>query len=67
MKFYRGEYKEYHPQFSPDSPAACGEQTGPMAMDAPKIEYTEEEDKIIDEYHRNFSEQHIASPTLIDC
>ncbi|KAF8965727.1 GMC oxidoreductase-domain-containing protein [Flammula alnicola] len=52
MKYYRGELVVGHPQFSKNSAAAAGNETGPVPLDAPYIQYTEEDDKAIDEYHR---------------
>jgi alcohol oxidase len=63
MKLYRGEFQDYHPKFAADSLAACREQPGPIAVDAPNIEYTTEDDKAIDEYHRQFGE--LGSPVCV--
>ncbi|KAJ7195959.1 GMC oxidoreductase-domain-containing protein [Mycena pura] len=42
-----------HPQFAPDSPAALTE-TGPVSLDAPKVVYSAEDDKAIDDYVRQW-------------
>ncbi|KAL4248407.1 GMC oxidoreductase family protein [Abortiporus biennis] len=57
MKCYRGEYKPDHPAFSPNSDAACHEDgvLGPVPVDAPNIDYTAEDDKIIEQYVRNWA------------
>lgn len=52
MKYYRGELVVGHPQFSKNSPAAVGNETGPIALDAPRIQYSAEDDAVIDEYHK---------------
>lgn len=56
MKLYRGEFETYHPKFAAESKAFCGEKSGPVPLDASDIEYTAEEDQIIDDYNRNFGE-----------
>lgn len=52
MKYFRGELDAGHPQFPEGSKAAVGIDTKPVAMDAPNIVYTAEDDAAIDEYHR---------------
>ncbi|KIY72626.1 GMC oxidoreductase [Cylindrobasidium torrendii FP15055 ss-10] len=52
MKYYRGEFKADHPAFKSTSQAACHENALPVLMDAPNIVYTEDDDRVIDEYHR---------------
>ncbi|KAF8972162.1 GMC oxidoreductase-domain-containing protein [Flammula alnicola] len=52
MKYFRGELVVGHPQFSKNSPAVSGNETGPVPLNAPYIQYTEEDDKAIDEYHK---------------
>lgn len=50
---YRGELVATHPDFSPDSYAACSSQhTGPVQIDAPDIAYTAEDDKILETWVR---------------
>ncbi|EAU83180.1 alcohol oxidase AOX1 [Coprinopsis cinerea okayama7 len=52
MPFYRGEYEERHPKFPEGSAAACNLSREPVAIDAPKLVYTKEDDEAIDRYHR---------------
>ncbi|KAF4613895.1 hypothetical protein D9613_007490 [Agrocybe pediades] len=52
MKFFRGELTVGHPQFPEGSAAAVGRHSKPVPLDAPYVQYTEEDDKAIDEYHR---------------
>ncbi|KAH8077873.1 GMC oxidoreductase-domain-containing protein [Cristinia sonorae] len=52
MPCFRGEYRNYHPDFALDSPAAVNEDTVPVAMDAPDIVYTNEDNKAIREWVR---------------
>jgi len=52
---YRGEVAAGHPSFPEGSAAACGEASGPVGVDAPDIVYTAEDDKAIDEFHRDNS------------
>ncbi|KAI0089825.1 alcohol oxidase-like protein [Irpex rosettiformis] len=51
MPAYRGEYVPNHPKFASDSASAKGE-IQPVAIDAPDIAYTEEDEKAIEEYTR---------------
>ncbi|KAJ7210036.1 GMC oxidoreductase-domain-containing protein [Mycena pura] len=50
---FRGALVPGHPQFAPDSPAALTE-TGPVPLDAPKVVYSAEDDKAIDDYVRQW-------------
>lgn len=52
MDVYRGELELGHPQFPKDSAAAVGLADGPVDIFAPDIIYSEDDDKIIDTYHR---------------
>ena len=57
MAVYRGEFNvgEFnvgHPDFSNDSQAKNSEATTPVDATAPKIEYTPEDDKVIDDFLR---------------
>ncbi|EMD33634.1 hypothetical protein CERSUDRAFT_117749 [Gelatoporia subvermispora B] len=52
MSCYRGECANSHPAFGPDSQARAQVAEGPVAMDAPDLEYSLEDDKILDEYLR---------------
>ena len=54
MTCYRGEYAPNHPQFPPGSKASCKSEGTPVAICDPDIEYTEEDDKAIEEFIRNF-------------
>ncbi|KAF9478334.1 alcohol oxidase [Pholiota conissans] len=56
MKYYRGDLVVGHPQFSKNSAAAIGNETGPVPLDAPRIVYTAEDDAAIDEYHKQNAE-----------
>ncbi|KAK7436182.1 hypothetical protein VKT23_019258 [Stygiomarasmius scandens] len=54
MGIYRGEIPNCHPKFPEGSAAAVkGECDGPVPADAPDVEYTEEDDKAIDNFHRD--------------
>lgn len=50
MKCFRGEYAPYHPSFPEGSAAACKADIMPVAIDAPDIAYTEEDDRAIERY-----------------
>ncbi|KAJ7493700.1 GMC oxidoreductase-domain-containing protein [Mycena latifolia] len=52
MDSYRGEYAPGHPQFLEGSQAMCGDAEGPVETSAPEIQYSEEDDKAIDAFHR---------------
>jgi len=56
MRYYRGELVVGHPAFSKNSPAAVGNETGPVPLDAPRIQYSAEDDAAIDEYHKQNAE-----------
>lgn len=47
MACYRGEFPARHPEFAKDSPAAVREDPTPVAINAPDIQYTEEDHKVI--------------------
>jgi hypothetical protein len=51
MGAYRGEYVEKHPVFPEGSQATMRDKT-PVDMLSPDIEYSAEDDRAIDEYHR---------------
>jgi alcohol oxidase len=51
MKVYRGEVALGHPQFAPDSAAACKRHDGPITDDS-KIIYTEADNKLIEDWIR---------------
>ncbi|KAM7205180.1 GMC oxidoreductase domain containing protein [Naviculisporaceae sp. PSN 640] len=53
MSIYRGEVRSWHPPFPPDSAAACKLLDGPVisgAGDISNIEYTPEDDAIIERF-----------------
>ncbi|KAI0727751.1 hypothetical protein C8Q72DRAFT_781042, partial [Fomitopsis betulina] len=52
MSPYRGEYADAHPAFPAGSQAACSERARPAAIQAADIEYSEDDDRAIDEYTR---------------
>jgi len=51
MAVYRGEFIVGHPAFRKDSQVKNNEVATPVNATAPKIEYTSEDDKAIDDYH----------------
>lgn len=54
MDVYQGEFVgPGHPIFPTGSPAATGQTSGPVSIDAPDIAYTNEDDTAIDLYSRN--------------
>ncbi|TCD66633.1 hypothetical protein EIP91_001100 [Steccherinum ochraceum] len=52
MACFRGEYPPTHPKFSKTSLAAINEEPTPVALDAPDITYTEEDNNAIRNYVR---------------
>ncbi len=52
MKCYREEYLPNHPAFPEGSAAACQENTSPVPIDSPDINYTQEDDNAIKTYVR---------------
>ncbi|KAK7471925.1 hypothetical protein VKT23_000027 [Stygiomarasmius scandens] len=55
MDIYRGEYLPSHPQFTSTSSAFCKEnQAGPIPLDAPMINYSAEDEKILEEFNKQF-------------
>ncbi|KAL0579313.1 hypothetical protein V5O48_002711 [Marasmius crinis-equi] len=54
MKSYRGALPSQHPEFAEGSPAAkgIGRCDGPDDISSEPIQYTEEDNKVIDDYHR---------------
>ncbi|KZW01403.1 alcohol oxidase [Exidia glandulosa HHB12029] len=56
MPSYRGEYAAMHPSFPPGGEAACKAgpryRVGPVAMDAPDIVYSSEDEKALEEWIR---------------
>ncbi|KAI8986144.1 alcohol oxidase-like protein [Trametes punicea] len=52
MFSYRGEVTEAHPAFDPSGKAAAGKKSGPVSILDPDLEYTEEDEKALEEYIR---------------
>jgi len=53
MPHFRGEPAPLHPAFAPDSAAAVvGHADGPVALDAPRIKYSEEDDRALEAFVR---------------
>lgn len=52
MKSYRGEFAGRQPAFAPDSPAAIREDPKPVPLDAPEIQYTEQDNEAIKQFIR---------------
>lgn len=53
MNIYRGEFVLGHPIFPKGSQATTNDFARPVEISAPDIYYSAEDDKAIDEYHRN--------------
>ncbi|KAI0354317.1 alcohol oxidase-like protein [Trametes cingulata] len=49
---YRGEVVASHPAFAPTSQAAVGRRSGPVSVTAPNIEYTAEDEEILEKHIR---------------
>ena len=53
MPHFRGEPRVLHPAFAPGSAAAIvARAEGPVAFDAPRIEYTDEDERALEAYVR---------------
>jgi alcohol oxidase len=52
MDSYRGEFALAHPVFPKGSEAEALESGKPVDANTPRINYTAEDDKAIDDYHR---------------
>lgn len=52
MTSFRGEFSSWHPPFPGHSQAACTTTDGPLPDDVPDIDYTTEDDAIIDRFLR---------------
>jgi alcohol oxidase len=53
MPHFRGEPASLYPAFAPDSAAAVIEHAnGPVAFDAPRIKYSEEDERALEAYVR---------------
>ena len=56
MSIFRGEPHALHPAFAPGSPAqVVAHAEGPVAFDAPRIEYSEEDERALEAYARAMS------------
>jgi len=53
---FRGEVALRHPKFPEGSGAALVEDGRPVSMDAPKLVYTEEDDRAVEQSTREFGE-----------
>ncbi len=54
MPMYRGEVASEHPEFPEGSEAIAHAAEGPVSVSAPKIGYTEADNKAIDEFNKRF-------------
>jgi alcohol oxidase len=52
MMSYRGELSVGHPRFAEGSQAVSKPSAGPVAISAPNISYSAEDDEAIDIFHR---------------
>ncbi|KAF4965138.1 hypothetical protein FSARC_7005 [Fusarium sarcochroum] len=52
MESYRGEFATWHPPFPATSEAACVERTEPLGKNVSPIQYTREDDAIIEQFVR---------------
>ena len=53
MPHFRGEPAPLHPAFAPGGPASLVEHAeGPVPMDAPRITYSDEDERAIETYVR---------------
>jgi alcohol oxidase len=58
MPHFRGEPAALHPAFAPDSAAAIVEHAeGPVALDSPRIEYDDEDERVLEAYTRATGER----------
>ena len=64
MAAYRGEFIVGHPDFPKDSQVKNTEVATPVDATAPKIVYTAEDDKAIDDYHRQNGTWHEVSEEM---
>ncbi|KAK7051609.1 hypothetical protein VNI00_004588 [Paramarasmius palmivorus] len=57
MSMYRGDHLPGHPKFSPNSDAAVYDDSTerkPTPLDAPEIQYSKEDDRVIEEFNKGF-------------
>jgi len=53
MPHFRGEYASLHPSFAPGGPASViARAEGPVALDAPRIMYSKEDERALEAYVR---------------
>lgn len=53
MPHFRGEPAALHPAFSPDGAAAIVEHAdGPVSLNVPRIEYSDEDERALEAYTR---------------
>jgi len=65
LGLYRGEFLPGNPKFPEGSEALCSASTtGPVDDSTPDIVYTSEDDKAIDDYHRNYGEFFLTQPLV---
>lgn len=64
MACYRGEYVPNHPQFAAGSAALCQGEIAPVAIAAPDLVYTEEDELAIEEYTRKFGASALLTVTV---
>lgn len=57
MDVYRGEVAAAHPPFATGSPAACIKTEAPLGRDVAPLEYTEDDDAVLEDWLR----QNVAS------
>ena len=53
MAHFRGEPAIAHPEFAPGGPASVSYVEGPVALDAPRIVYSEGDELVLEAYVRN--------------
>jgi alcohol oxidase len=53
MPSYRGEMAQCHPPFAPESKAAIVELSGPLPADVPDIEYSADDDVVLEKWLRS--------------
>lgn len=65
---HRGEFTPGNPKFKENSPALCKATDGPIGVDASDIAYDADDDKVIEQYNRNFVQTawHSVSRTEIN-
>jgi hypothetical protein len=69
---YRGEVAAYHPKFPIDSLAAVKERDTPVSTSAPDIVYSDADNEVISQYHRDTGKSSLCSqlfqsPSLSPC